>query len=130
MTHTYQIMGMTCDSCQAKVKKLLEGIQGLTDVNVDWRNNEASVTMKEHISTSTLKGALKTSPKYQLSEKEHVMPMAFIEEQNQRSWLETYKPVLLIFVYITGTILLIQATSGQFHWMHWMDHFMAGFFIL
>ena len=44
--------------------------------------------------------------------------------------METYKPVLLIFGFITVVTLLIQWQSGSFHFMEWMRHFMAGFFLV
>jgi len=47
-----------------------------------------------------------------------------------QSWLVTYKPILLIFGYITGITLLLQFYSGHFNWMHWMNNFMAGFFLV
>lgn len=120
---------MTCDSCQDKVQKLLENVQGVTKAKVDWHKNEAEITMKDHISTSTLQDALKTYPKYQLSERSVHMVHSF-EEEEKRSWFQTYKPVLLIFAYITGITLLIQAIQGHFNWMQWMNHFMAGFFLM
>ncbi len=52
-----------------------------------------------------------------------------LEEEN-RSWLETYRPILLVFGYITGVSLLVQFVNGSFNWMQWMNHFMAGFFLV
>jgi copper chaperone CopZ len=128
MTHTYQISGMTCGSCREKVEKALKNVAGVKNVKVDLTKGEADITMEKHISTAELKNALKEYPKYQLSEKEHVVAPAVFEEE-QRSWLETYKPVLLIFAYITGVTMLIQAFNHHIDWMQWMNHFMAGFFL-
>jgi len=38
--------------------------------------------------------------------------------------------VLLIVGFITVVTLLIQWQSGSFHFMKWMRHFMAGFFLV
>lgn len=127
MTHTYKITGMTCDTCQAKVQKTLQNVKGVTNAKVDWQKGEADITMENHINTSVFQEALKVYPKYQLSEKMHVAMPVFEEEK--KTWFETYKPVLLIFAYITGITLLIQIAMGEFMWMEWMNHFMAGFFI-
>ncbi len=127
MIHTYKITGMTCDSCQAKVQNLLQKVEGVTNVKVDWHKGEAEITMGKHVATPVLQDALKAYPKYQLSEKTNMAMPVF--EEGQKSWLETYKPVLLIFAYITGITLLIQAVNGYFNWMQWMNHFMAGFFL-
>lgn len=127
MTHTYKITGMTCDTCQEKVQNVLQKVEGVTTAKVDLLRGEAEITMQKHINTSTFQESLKAYPKYQLSEKEHIMQPVFEEEE--KSWLQTYKPVLLIFAYITGITLLVQMYSGEFNRMQWMSHFMAGFFI-
>jgi cation transport ATPase len=114
---------MTCDSCQAKVQKALSGIEGVTHVEVDWHSGETEITMQKHISTSVLQDALKGT-KYQLTEKQEIPPHF---EEEQKSWLQTYKPVLLLFAFITGVSFL--ANTESFSWMRWMQHFMAGFFL-
>ena len=126
MTHTYKITGMTCDSCQTKVQDILSKVNGLTRANVDWHKGEAEITMQTHIATSVLQNALKDT-KYQLSDKQENIPH-FMEEE-EKSWFQTYKPILLIFVYIMAVSFLEQANSAVFSWMLWMQHFMAGFFL-
>lgn len=132
MTHTYNISGMTCGGCQAKVQALLSKIAGVQNVSIDLAKGEAIIDMEKHITTDDLKGALKDYPKYQLSEDEHqqhaVAPIPFEEET--KSWIATYKPILLIFGYITGITLLVEYMHGEFILMRWMNHFMAGFFLV
>jgi copper chaperone CopZ len=132
MTHTYQITGMTCTGCQAKVQHLLSQVKGVKNINIDLAKGEADITMDAHIATSELKNALKDYPKYQLSEKENVKMKAepITLEEETKSWLETYRPILLVFGYITGVSLLVQFVNGSFNWMQWMNHFMAGFFLV
>ncbi len=131
MTHTYQITGMTCTSCEQKVKQLLEKVKGVTSVTVDRTRGEASITMSSHVPTTLLQQALKDDPKYQLSEMAHHMPTppAF-EAEEAKPWLQVYKPILLVFAFITGITLLVQAVGGTFRPMQWMNHFMAGFFLV
>jgi copper chaperone CopZ len=132
MTHTYQITGMTCGGCKAKVQHLLSQVNGISMVDIDLTTKEAVITMDHHIATSELKDALKDYPKYQLSEKENVKtataPIVLGEES--RSWFETYRPILLVFGYITGISFLIQFVSGSFNWMQGMNQFMGGFFLV
>jgi len=132
MTHTYKISGMTCSGCQAKVQNLLSKVTGVKAVNIDLSKGEATIQMDKHISTFLFKKALKEYSKYQLTEIDHPQPIASsdIKEEESKSWLETYKPVLLIFAYITGITLLIEWISGDFIWMGWMNYFMAGFFLV
>lgn len=131
MTHTYQISGMTCSGCQRKVENLLNNVDGVTKIVIDLASGTADITMARHISTSTLQTALRDYPKYQLTEA--VQPSnVFIEDnvEETKSWAATYKPILLIFGYIT-TISLIAAFSGEhFHLTVGMRIFMAGFFLI
>ncbi len=132
MTHTYNITGMTCSSCQAKVQQLLLQVAGITKVEVDLQKAEASVQMDKHIATGILQNALKDFPKYQLTEKVTARPAVaeFNTEAEKKSWIATYKPVLLIFGYITAISLLIENLNGAFVLMRWMNNFMAGFFLV
>jgi hypothetical protein len=50
--------------------------------------------------------------------------------EQAKSWIETYKPILIIFSFIIGITLLIQSSNVVFSWMQWMRHFMAGFFLI
>ncbi len=132
MTQTYSISGMTCSSCQAKVQTLLSKVAGVKNVSIDLPKGEAVIDMDKHIVTADLKAALKDYPKYQLSETNHQQHTAapVQVEEEAKSWVETYKPILLIFGYITGITLLIEYRHGEFEWMRWMNHFMAGFFLV
>jgi copper chaperone CopZ len=122
MTHTYKLTGMTCASCEAKVKSSLLIVPHVTEVEVSKENQTATISMDKHIALSTFQNAL--DKKYSI---------AVIEQKEAtgqaRSWLATYKPILLIFGYIT-TIAIIAAThQNTFHWMQAMNIFMAGFFV-
>jgi copper chaperone CopZ len=127
MTHTYKVTGMTCTGCEEKVKRLLEKVNNVTEVRISRDKEEVAITMSQHIPTAQLQTALKDYPKYQLSEKHVHMPVDLPEEN--KTWFQTYKPVILIFAYITIVTLLIQYKNDSFHWMQWMNHFMAGFFL-
>ena len=123
MTHKYQLTGMTCSSCEAKVKSALLTIENVTNVIVSKDINSASITMDKHIAISDFQKALDS--KYQISAINHNE----IEEQ-AKSWLETYKPILLIFFYISFVTILIQFKNENFNLMEAMQHFMAGFFLV
>lgn len=130
MTHTYKVSGMTCGGCQAKVQALLSKIAGVRTVKIDLAKGEAKIDMDKHIATADLKEALKDYPKYQLSELQKPVVVNTIEDLHGKSWIETYKPILLIFGYITGISLFVEWVNGDFFWMRWMNHFMAGFFLV
>ena len=89
MTHTYLISGMTCSSCEAKVKSALFSVPDVTDVAVSKETNSAQITMDKHIALSTLQNALSvTDSKYTISALEHNETVEIT-----KSFLETYKPV-------------------------------------
>lgn len=131
MTHHYNISGMTCSGCQKKVETLLSAVPGVQSVTTDLSKGQATITMSRHIETPTLAAALKDYPKYQLSEPEtHTMHAPVVEAEAQASWFSTYKPILLIFGYITGVTFLLEYLAGGFMLERWMAHFMAGFFLV
>ncbi|MCW3088087.1 MAG: heavy-metal-associated protein [Sediminibacterium sp.] len=125
MTHTYTISGMTCTGCQRKVQELLVKTPGVTGVTIDLPKGEATVDMRAHVPTETLKAALKDHPKYQLSEAEPVIVLTE-EPAASASWLVTYKPILLIF----GYILTVSVLAGGYDRWETMRLFMAGFFLV
>jgi copper chaperone CopZ len=127
MTHTYTVTGMTCEGCAGKVQKLLSSVNGVENVKINLEGNEADITMNHHISTNELQYALKDYPKYKLSEKHNHQAMMMNEEET-KTWFETYKPIILIFAYITGITFLLEFQNG-FNAMHWMRNFMGAFFL-
>lgn len=130
MTHQYQLEGLTCDGCVAKVKSLLSKIGGIERVEINAQRNEATISMTQHVSTETLQAALKDSPQYTIADKVNTIQLPAVEAESEKSWFETYKPILLIFGYITVVTLLIQLRNDRFDAMQWMQHFMAGFFLV
>lgn len=123
MVHKYQITGMTCTSCEAKVKSALLMVNNVTAVEVSKADNSATITMDKHIALPDLQKALDS--KYQISAIHHSETL-----EQTKSWFTTYKPVLLIGFYVTLVTLLIQTANHHFDFMQWMRHFMAGFFLV
>jgi copper chaperone CopZ len=123
MTHTYNLTGMTCTSCEAKVKSSLLVVENVTNVEVSKNENSATITMDKHIALSDLQKAL--PEKYQISAVNHNEAA-----EQTKSWLVTYKPILLIFFYIILVTVLVQFQNHHFDAIKWMQHFMAGFFLV
>lgn len=123
MIHKYQITGMTCTSCEAKVKSALLTVDYVKGVEVSKDESSATITMDKHISLSDFQKAL--GSKYQISAIDYSEAL-----EETKSWFSTYKPVLLIFFYISVATLLIQTNNLHFDVMEWMRHFMAGFFLV
>lgn len=98
-------------------------LPGVTEVEVSKEKQTATISMEKHIALSAFQKAL--DAKYTISAEQHNEVAELT-----KSWLATYKPVLLIFAYITGITLLVEWMQGGFLWMRWMNHFMAGFFLV
>ena len=74
---------------------------------------------------------MKDYPKYQLTENnQQHLPINTEEVEETRTWLATYKPILLIFAFITGITFLNEWVVSDFVFMRWMSNFMAGFFLV
>ena len=122
---------MTCEGCKAKVNHLLSKVSGVKNVNIDLSKGEAAIEMEGHILTSVLAGALIQYPKYKLSEPNHRQSDSnLVLEDVTKTWIQTYKPLLIVFGYIIMISFLTSFHDGRLMGMHWMNNFMAGFFIV
>ena len=117
---------MTCGSCEKKVSNLLKAIPGVSDIKIDRQDEEVTLTMSRHIETNELKKALENSG-YSLEEEtlNHSEPISDISKTEI-----SYKPIYLIFGYLTAATILIQFTGNGFNLHEWFRHFMAGFFLV
>ena len=113
---------MTCANCEQKVKSSLLTIGHVTAAEVSKENQTATITMDKHIALSTIQNAL--DKKYVITAMDHSETT-----MQAKSWLTTYKPILLIFGYITTIALSGALKQNEFDWMHGMNIFMAGFFL-
>jgi copper chaperone CopZ len=125
MTHTYQLTGMTCGGCENKVKSNLLVLPDVTAVEVSKDTNSATISMDKHIGLDALQQALGGSEsKYQISAAHHSETL-----EEAKSWAETYKPILLIFGYVTAIALVVSWQDSAINFMVFMRIFMAGFFL-
>ncbi len=129
MTHTYNIAGMTCNGCAAKVKDTLLRIGDITNADVQLQAPQAAITMQKHIPVHTLQTTLQQAGNFTITEADRGMHQHETAEET-RSWLATYKPILLVFAYITGTTLLVEVIRQNFTWQLWLQNFMAAFFLV
>lgn len=125
MTHTYQLTGMTCGGCENKVKSSLLVLPDVTAVEVSKDANSATISMEKHIGLNALQQALGgAESKYQITATSH---SEVLEET--KSWVETYKPILIIFGYVTVISLVASWQNNTVDFMVFMRIFMAGFFL-
>lgn len=122
---------MTCSGCQTTVQDALSTIAGVTAIQIDLKNGEALISMTHHIDIAIFQAVLGSYPKYSIQEKEIQANQADIPLPSlQNSWIQTYKPLLLVFAFITSIACLTSFANNHFIGQLWMNHFMAGFFIV
>ena len=64
MTHTYQIIGMSCSHCVAMVKGELQKVDGVVSAEVTLQPQQAIVTMNHQITFETLQKAVANAGNY------------------------------------------------------------------
>jgi copper chaperone CopZ len=127
MTHQYNISGMTCSSCIAKVKSELLKTGGIITADVQLTAPQATISMQQHIPLQVLQSAIQKAGPYNITGAATVH--SDITPESNKTWFATYKPVLLIFFYVTVIAIISSVTANQFHVDTAMRIFMAGFFL-
>jgi cation transport ATPase len=120
---------MTCNNCVAKAKSEFLKLGDITEADIQLQAPQATIKMQKHIPVEALQAALNKAGNYKISEANIGMHISIPEEET-RSWVEIYKPILMVFAYITGITVLVEIISGGFSGMRWMQNFMAAFFIV
>lgn len=119
---TYLVSGMTCGGCVNHVKTALQALGQEVTVTLD---PPQAVITQPTADIAQLNQTLKSIGHYVLSAK---APIETAEEET-RTWLATYRPLLLVFGYIIAICLLVEWTQGAFELHRFMPNFMAGFFL-
>ncbi|NJC25846.1 heavy-metal-associated domain-containing protein [Neolewinella antarctica] len=132
----YEVKGMTCGSCVNNVRKGLEKVQGLEDVQVQLARPQVQFNTERAVPVEELQAAIGhyeikpiAEPKVSFVE----TPVASSEPTETavpEPSLTAYRPLLLIVGFIAGVSLLAQYPFADFNGGLWMRHFMAGFFIV
>jgi copper chaperone CopZ len=131
MTHTYNIKGITCNGCVAKIKSELLKLGDITQADVQLTSPQATIKMQKHVPVEVLQSALQKAGHYTITEADSGMhhEAADEDEQKTKSWFNTYKPILLIFFYISVVSVIAGTSANGFSWMTGMRFFMSGFFL-
>lgn len=118
---------MTCSNCATRIKSELLKLTEVESAEVTLENKETVITMTRHVPLLVLQNAIAKAGNYVITEKgNHSMEMKSVSSQ---SWLVTYKPILIIFLYIVliaSAVVYIYDLSVH----EWMNFFMAQFFLV
>lgn len=88
MTHTFLVSGMTCHGCASTVKKTLESVPNVDEVQIDLTNGTASVTMSHQVPFIQLVKALSSYPSYKISEGIADTPSSRALVKPKRFWMD------------------------------------------
>ncbi|PHI21274.1 heavy metal transporter [Lewinellaceae bacterium SD302] len=126
---------MTCSGCVNSVRKGLENVPGLDNIQVQLARPQLRFSSERTVPVEELQAAVghyKISPIMEEAEipvMEKSRSIAVTELVPEPS-LATYWPLLMIIGFILGVSLLAQYPFESFNGSLWMRHFMAGFFIV
>lgn len=98
-------------------------VSGVQELYIDLTKKEVEIESEKAISLSELQKSLQGS-KYSLLEK------AVKTIDNDVSTKSTYAPLFLVFAFITGISFITSYKNETMDIMLFMNHFMAGFFIV
>lgn len=121
MKNTYQIEGMHCAACVAKITGALQGIADQVEVTL----NPPSAILTGDVlpDVNALNAAVAKVGGYTLKSVSAAAPVS--SDEPRKSWIATYYPLFLI-VGLISLASFKEAVTGH----DWMLHFMAGFFLV
>lgn len=118
---------LNCGSCVAAVKPHLDNDQSIQRWSVDTTDPNKILTVEgENLSKADIERHVANAGFKVLDEITSSAPTPLEE---RKSFLETYRPLLLVLGYLVGIVVLIEVTVGSFDWMRAMRNFMGGFFL-
>ena len=118
---TYQIKGMHCMGCVKKVQQVFISNSQISEANVNLEKSSVMLKMINMLQFDELTSLLKNIGDYELTENESEILI-------KKNLLSTYKPLLLIIVFIL-LVSILSTNKTSFQFMNWMSNFMGGFFI-
>jgi len=126
---------LNCGSCVAAVKPHLDGDPTIRRWSVDTAhpnkvltvegNGVSAAAIERHVADAGFKVLAQIEEATDASPPAHAAPAA----DKEKSFLATYRPLLLVFAYLIGIVALVESTAGRFDWMRAMANFMGGFFV-
>lgn len=150
---TLYITGMTCGGCEETVRTLLLDINGVQSATVDRSKGIAVLDSEADIASDIVQAVFAHQSKYkvtfsppsshsagqnigevqELLQSIRIAPASLpssVSVEPSRSWFATYKPILLIFGYVSVVSVVAAIDNGVFSLMTALRIFMAGFFLV
>jgi copper chaperone CopZ len=125
---------LNCGSCVAAVKPYLDNDPAIRRWAVDTADPNKVLTVEgddvsgEAVERDVASAGFKVLGKIGEAAPAHETRRAD-DAAEGKSFLATYRPLLLVFGYLIGVVALVEFTAGRFEWMRAMGNFMGGFFL-
>ena len=110
-------------SCVSKIEKSLYGNSAIKKISIDKETGNTTLEGESLPHDDIISGLVSAAGEYSLSA---TSASQSASKESNRS----YKPLLIIVLYLLGTTLLLEFSNGMFQIKTWMAHFMAGFFLV
>ena len=125
----YQINHMTCQQCVSTVESALRPLADQVKVTL---NPPMATLINPLVTLKEINQTLAKAGKYQAKRETSPAPNdpTASDDPASASWLTTYRPLLIILIYILGVTLAIEVMQRSFELDRWMMHFMASFFLV
>ena len=138
MTLTYTISGMTCEGCAAKVKSAFLKHPDVLSVTVSHQEGTAKAQAGQKPDRNKLDKLLANAGEYHITSVaesgeqsvEADSPISNGSGKDTTSNWDIYKPLVLIFLFVSGIAAIASYEGQYFSWHAWMRYFMAGFFFV
>ena len=125
MKKTYAISGMHCMSCIAKVEKSVYRLGGITKASANLDSQSLMIEAEQLPTEAELANALAEAGDYKLSSDYS----SEFKPETQSSFWQTYKPLLIIVLYLSLLSMIFAIRSEQALETGMMV-FMSGFFLV
>lgn len=130
---------LSCGSCVAAVKPHLDQDPTIHRWSVDTADPNKVLTVEGedvsavHVERDVASAGFKVLGKIEESSAAaHNVPAPTVPAAptgEEKSFLATYRPLLLVFAYLIGVVALVEFAAGRIDWMRAMSNFMGGFFV-
>ncbi|MCA9075008.1 MAG: heavy-metal-associated domain-containing protein [Planctomycetaceae bacterium] len=119
---------LNCGKCLAKVSPYLDGEPAIESWSVDTDDPRKPLTIEgDNVSDETVERLVAEAGFEVLGRVDTNAPS--LASKAERSFLETYHPLLLVLAYLTGVVAIVEIVAGNFDGVRAMRIFMGGFFI-
>lgn len=118
----FNIAGITCMGCLSSLEKVFYSSDSINKVEIA-QDTGKTVVEGDNLPTKTeLQKLVESAGSYNIE--------GFASNDSKQSKISTYKPLILVALYLVLTTVALEFASGMFLWETWMPNFMAGFFLV